>query len=328
MSTDLYKTIGISKSSTQHEIKKAYRKQALLHHPDKGGDAEKFKNLTNAYEILKDPEKRNIYDKYGIEGLKNSPGVPEDIFSNLFNNFNPFENMFNMFSQHSSPQKSQPIIHNYDVDLEQLCQRKIVKLKYTRELLCKCYTQTKCSTCKGQGVRIIIRQIGPGMIQQTRQSCNDCKGSGILNSGCDECKNGFVQTENIVHLHLTPDMHNGYLYNFPKQGNQTNKSSEIGDFTVALKYKQHPIFKTDNRDIIMNQQITLKEALTGFVKSIKHPNGETININTTHTILNTTSNFLISEKGINEKGNFILNFTISFPVSLTQTQINNLQDIL
>lgn len=80
-----YELIGVSKTATEQEIKKAYRKKALKEHPDKGGDPEKFKEITAAYEVISDREKREIYDKHGVEGLKGGGGMgAQDIFSQMF----------------------------------------------------------------------------------------------------------------------------------------------------------------------------------------------------------------------------------------------------
>jgi DnaJ family protein A protein 2 len=322
---DLYKTLGLTKSATQIDIKKAYRKKALLHHPDKGGNEEQFKKISHAYEILKDPDKRNIYDNHGLDGLKNNPDI-QDFFTNIFSTFKPFTNIFHQFNKHVN--KPQPIIHIYNVTLEQLCLRKLIKLKYSRNILCNCSNNTKCITCKGSGHISLIRQIGIGIMQHINKTCNDCNGSGTINTGCDKCKNGFILQTNIVQLHLTPHMYNGYKYIFPEQGNQSNNSDQTGDFIVILKYKEHPIFKHNNNDLITTQQISLKEALTGFVKTIKHPNGDNININTTNSILTPESNFIVPQKGLNNNGNLILNIQIIFPQNLQKNQIKQLKLIL
>merc|ERR1719511_270193 len=82
--TAFYKTLDVDKNASEPDIKKAYRKMAVKHHPDKGGDPEKFKEVTHAYEVLSDPQKREKYDKYGEEGLEDGGGDPGDIFQSFF----------------------------------------------------------------------------------------------------------------------------------------------------------------------------------------------------------------------------------------------------
>ena len=332
ISTELYDILGVNTNASEKEIKKAYHKKSLVEHPDKGGNEENFKKINGAYEILKDSEKKQIYDKYGNEGLLNGVKSPENMFGNFFNNMfnNSFNNMFNN-NKNSNIVKVTPVLFNYNVSLEQLCRRKIIKIKYNVNVLCDCYVENKCTDCNGTGFKRQIIQIAPNMVQQVNSQCNICLGNGnVVKTShiCLKCTAGKICKENNVNLHLTPDMKNGYEYKFPKQGNQISKNIETGDFIVILNYIKHEIFDIDNKNIILKQKVSLKEALTGFQKNILHPNGENIKIDTTGNVLDPDFIYKIDKKGLNEEGTFILKCQIIFPKELSEIQITKLKEIL
>ena len=248
--------------------------------------------------------------------------------SDIFQNLNLSGSIFNFFEKKLRPVKSPPITHNYHVSLEQLCQRKIIKLKYTRQLLCNCFSENICNYCKGKGQKTTISQIGHGMIQQHISQCISCSGTGKQNNGCDKCEKGFISEEKIAQIHLTPEMENEYQYKFVNNGNQTDKSIEIGDFIVILIHIKNSIFQTINKDLLIQETISLKDALCGFTKDILHPNGENINIDTNGVILNNDIPFVIPTKGMTSSNNLIIKFSILFPKSLTLNQIQSLKNIL
>ena len=328
--TELYDIIGIQPSSTKDEIKKAYRNKAKILHPDKGGDPDQFKKLSSAYEILGNDDKKHIYDKHGKNGLKNNPDVSDDIFSDLFNMGGNTFNMFNMFTRGFSKNKTKPIVHNYNVTLEQLCTNKLVTLKYFRNKLCNCKSgSTTCTSCNGQGVKIQHIQLGPGLIQQIQQACTPCQSTGKINKGCDSCKNGVVEQSNKIELHLTPTMENGYKYIFKGEGHHISKNDLPGDFIVVLNYKKHTEFTTKNdHNLYLHKNISLKESLTGYILSITHPNGEQFSVNTTGQIIQPISTITYKGKGMSNKFDMIINFIIDFPKILDPLQIKTLKEIL
>ena len=333
ISTELYDILGINSDASEKEIKKAYHKKSLVEHPDKGGNVENFKKINEAYEILKDNDKRQIYDKHGKDAVLNGIKNPENMFGNFFNSMfnNSFDNnFFNMFNNNNVVKVS-PIIYKYNVTLEQLCKRKIIQIKYNVNVLCECYTEVKCSECNGSGFKRQIIQIGPNMVQQVNSQCNICMGNGNVvktDKICLKCTNGKIEKENTVNLHLTPEMKNGYEYKFNKQGNQISKNIDTGDFIVIINYTKHEIFDIDNKNIILKEKITLIEALTGFNKNIIHPNGENISIDTTGIVIEPDFVYKIDKKGITEDGFFILKFQIIFPKKLSNIQINSLKEVL
>eukprot|EP01114_Cavostelium_apophysatum_P012483 TRINITY_DN27_c1_g1_i2.p1 TRINITY_DN27_c1_g1~~TRINITY_DN27_c1_g1_i2.p1 ORF type:complete len:261 (+),score=53.63 TRINITY_DN27_c1_g1_i2:129-911(+) len=198
--TELYERLEIPPTATVDEIKKAYKKLAIKHHPDKNQNnpeaAEKFKEIGEAYEILSDEKKRQTYDKYGKEALKEGgfhAHNAEDIFSQFFGG-GGFGSFFGGGGR-QGPKKGENIAHELQVTLEDLYKGKTSKLAVQRNIICsKCSGSGakpgvevgKCKSCEGRGVKIIIKQMGP-MIQQMQSVCNDCGGKGETVKEADKC---------------------------------------------------------------------------------------------------------------------------------------------
>ena len=169
--TKLYETLGVEKSATKKDIRKAYMKLSRTHHPDKGGDEHKFKEISAANEILSDETSRAKYDKYGLEGVSGDDvgsAGGEDLFSMFFGGGGR--------SRRAGPRKGPSVNHPLKVSLEDLYNGKTVKLAVNRKVIRG--TPTECSSCKGQGSVTEVRQIGPGMITQMQRHCDSCQGQG------------------------------------------------------------------------------------------------------------------------------------------------------
>ena len=188
-----YDLLGVAKSATEQEIKKAYRKKALKEHPDKGGDLEKFKEITAAYECLADREKREIYDKHGEEGLKGGGGMgAQDIFSQMFGG-----GMGGGRGGPKGPQKGKSVQHAIKVTLEEIFKGKTTKIAVNRDRICttcdgkggKDGANSTCGGCKGRGMRTQMTMIGPGMYSQSTGPCTDCSGTGEMIDEANKCKN-------------------------------------------------------------------------------------------------------------------------------------------
>ena len=194
--TKFYDLLGVSPNCSDSELKKAYRKSALLYHPDRNPDAasaEKFKEISHAYEILSDPQKREIYDRFGEQGLSGDGGhgvSPEDLFSQLFGG--GFGGQQRQSRQ--GPRKGKDMGHPLKCTLEELYKGKTTKLALQKQVLCKACegrggkegATSTCNGCQGRGVKITMRQMGP-MIQQMQQTCNECNGEGQKIKESDRC---------------------------------------------------------------------------------------------------------------------------------------------
>lgn len=324
--------MGVSPTATQLEIKKAYKKLALKHHPDRGGDEEEFKKVQGAYETLGDPDKRANYDRFGKDGLRGSGGMSTDMFTNMFGNMfgGQFGGMFNTFQQAQNMiRKTEPTIHKYNVTLEDLCNRKIVKLRFTRDRQCPCQTpdtSKTCDPCKGVGFITQVRQIGPGMVQQIRNPCDMCNGIGKIYQSCDKCKSGVRKLAKVFQVHLTPELEHGFQYKFAGEGNQA-PGSEPGDFIIVIVHKPHAVFQMHGKDLAYTKELTLKEALCGFAFELMHPSGEKLSITGDQvTIPNAITK--VDGRGMSTGSALLIKFNVTFPSNLSERQIAALKEIL
>lgn len=299
---DLYKILDLSEHATFEEVKSSYRKKALLLHPDKGGDPEQFKNLNLAYETLK---RKN-------ENPNNTIG---QVVENFIKHF--------IYEK----QKCQPIIYKHKVSIEDICSRKIIKLKLSLLKICQCTTTNYkiCEKCLGNGYIYNMKNFGI-FIQKIQEQCKICDSEGKNYIGCEKCKNGIYLEDKIFELYLNPEISDGYNYIFKNQGNQ-EKGKNQGDFVVILEYLQHNMFSIENKDLIIRKNISLKEALCGYMFSLQHPSGEMVNISST-SITKPFMFLKISGKGISQEGNLIINFNIIFPDILDSEKIDLLKSIL
>lgn len=243
----LYETLGVSKDANSKDIKKAYRKLSLIHHPDRGGDEHKFKEINAAYEILSDEEKRKAYDKYGLEGVTED-GAAHPGGDNIFDMFFPGANR-----KRSGPKKGPPLNHPIKVSLDDIYNGKTVKLAVNRKVIVG--EAKSCSTCNGQGVKMEIRQLGPGMIQQMQRTCSDCKGEGHTAERKNERK--------ILEVHIEKGMKNHQKIQFKGMGDEL-PNMEPGDINFIVDIKDHPVFKREGADLLISKELSLNQALCGF----------------------------------------------------------------
>jgi DnaJ homolog subfamily A member 2 len=180
--------LGVDKKATTEEIRKAFRKKALKEHPDKGGDPDKFKEVTGAYEVLSNPEKRQLYDDYGEEGVKNGGAPGGGGMGGLFEMFTGGQR------KQSGPRKGKAKLMEMEVTLEEIFNGAMKTIKISRDRICEpCEGKggsnvTKCTKCKGVGVVTRLVQLGPGMYTQSQGKCPDCQGQGENMKEEDRCK--------------------------------------------------------------------------------------------------------------------------------------------
>lgn len=250
----LYEVLGVDKSADEKEIKKAYRKMAVKHHPDKGGDEHFFKEVNAAYEILSDPKKRELYDKYGLEGVENEGGPSaaggEDLFSMFFGGGG-------RGGRRSGPRKGPSIQHPIKVSLEDLYNGKTVKLAINRKVIVG--ESKECNTCGGQGAVMEVRQIGPGMVTQMQRPCSACQGQGTMAKTKNERK--------VVEVHIEKGAHHNQKISFRGMADEM-PGRETGDVHFVIQEKEHEMFKRKGADLLLMKDITLNQALTGFSVSL------------------------------------------------------------
>lgn len=294
--TAYYDTLGVSPKATPEELKKAYRKLALKYHPDKNpNEGERFKNISQAYEVLSNPEKRRIYDQGGEQALKEGGGGG-------FGGSNPmdiFEMFFGMGGRsrggNSGPRRGKDVVYQMQVSLEELYNGATRKLSIQKKTLCdKCEGRgTKspnlqpetCPVCRGSGMQVKIQQLGPGFVQQIQSACGECgaKGERIREKDrCKACDGKKVSREKkILEVHIDKGMEDGQRIAFSGEGDMEPGLDEAGDIIVILDEKPHDVFKrTRNDDLIIQMDLTLTEALCGFTKTITTLDNRTLVVST------------------------------------------------
>ncbi len=259
----LYKILGVQKNATSNEIKKAYRKLAMKNHPDKGGDADKFKEITEAYEILSNDEKRQTYDRGGKEALKTGGGIdPTDIFGSMFN-------MGGVGKQRNSKKKGKTLIHNINVTLRDIYNGKKKKLKIKRKVIHKDKVKT-CNTCNGTGYLTQRIRMGP-MIQQMQSPCGECNQEGLIYS-----RSEISETVEIFIPKGAPNKHKITLY---EKGDDI-PNGIAGDIHVIVNIKEDDTFKRHGSDLYIKKNINLTEALTGVEFDLQHLDGRKLIVKT------------------------------------------------
>eukprot|EP00124_Ichthyophonus_hoferi_P002440 Ihof_evm8s166 gene=Ihof_evmTU8s166 len=287
--TVFYETFGVPPDASIEQIKKAYRKLALKHHPDKNPSpdaAEKFKNISYQFSVLEDPQKREVYDRYGEAGLKeggmdSGHFAAEDFIGQMFPGFGSFFGG----GGHRRQDKGKDVVHELGVTLEQLYNGTTKKLAMRKDVVCGgCDGKggknvTKCQKCQGRGVVLVVRQLGPGMITQMQTACDQCRGQGESMSEKDRCKKchgkKLVEEKKTFEVHVEKGMKEGHQIRFTGEGDQV-PGLPPGDIVIVLRQKEHPVFQRQGDDLIMNMSITLCEALCGFKMPVKHLDDEIV----------------------------------------------------
>ncbi|KAF7322769.1 hypothetical protein HMN09_00056200 [Mycena chlorophos] len=280
--TKFYDLLEVPPTASDSDLKKAYRKKALRLHPDKGGDPELFKEVTHAYEVLSDPDRRSIYDARGEAGLEQSSGMggmdPQDLFSQLFGGGGGF--FGGGGGRASGPRKTKDLVHRVHVTLEDLYKGKTTKLALTRNRICsKCKGKggkegavRTCNTCSGRGIKVTLRQMGP-MIQQIQSPCDECSGTGeVINAKdrCTQCKGKKVLPEKkVLEVHIDKGMKGGQTVTFRGESDES-PTAEPGDVVIVIEEKPHEQFKRQENDLITDIEVDLLTALAGGSFTIKH----------------------------------------------------------
>lgn len=322
--TKLYDILNVDKSSTQEQIKKSYRKLALKYHPDrtkldKTDAEEKFKEISMAYDILGDTEKREKYDKFGLDALKNMDSGQEGV--------NPFDLFGNIFGQNNAPQQyATPSRKEVcEITLEQLYNEETIEFTIKKQIICdECLgigaksrsSFISCRECNGTGQILKIMQIGPGFLSQTQTQCGSCLGKGkTIKPGeeCMRCKtHRIIKKKTNYNIELKNTYSNGHEVVFKGEGDQHPDANVYGDLIVKLKCKSHDNFVLENNNLIYKMNISLIEALCGFKFNIFHLDNRILLLNSEEIIEPNMKKVILGE-GVNPSGNLIIIFNILFP---------------
>jgi len=330
--TKLYEVLGVEKDADQKVLKKAYRKLCLKHHPDKGGDEHVFKEVNAAYEILSDEKKREIYDEYGLEGVEQEggpgggPGGGDDLFSMFFGGGR---------GRSAGPKKGPCLQHPLKVSLNDLYNGKTVKLAINRKVIVG--ESSECDACRGQGVVMELRQIGPGMLTQMQRPCGECSGKGYIARTKNERK--------VIEVHVEKGAANNQKVTFRGMADEV-PGRETGDVNFIIQEKEHDLFKRKGADLLIMQDVSLNQALTGFSLRFNHLDGRDVIIKTKpgEVIQSETKDedsgrsmpymMMVPNEGMPSKGNPFIKgnlyvaFHIDFPKTLSKDVADKLRELL
>ncbi len=281
-----YDILGVGRDAPIDEIKKAYRKKAIEHHPDKGGDEAKFREAAEAYETLSDDQKRREYDMYGSNPNRGGGGFHghgfsmEDIFSRFGDVFggNPFGN----FTQRPQQRKGNDLRVSLKMTLEEIFKGSTKKVKYKRQNACgTCngvggHGEKACSGCNGFGRKNITQHTPFGTISQT-MTCNQCNGLGTQTTNtCSSCNGHGVQDkEEIVDINIPRGISSGMTMNLQGHGNYI-KSGVAGDLLVNIEEIPHHKFRREGSNLHCEETISISDAVLGSQLNIETLHGEQI----------------------------------------------------
>eukprot|EP01016_Furgasonia_blochmanni_P016152 TRINITY_DN1918_c0_g1_i5.p1 TRINITY_DN1918_c0_g1~~TRINITY_DN1918_c0_g1_i5.p1 ORF type:complete len:494 (-),score=187.62 TRINITY_DN1918_c0_g1_i5:221-1702(-) len=340
--TKLYDLLGLGKEATPDEVKKAFRKKAVTMHPDKGGDSEKFAELNEAYEILSNAEKREMYDKYGLEAAR-SGSAPGGGFGDIFDLLGG-----RMGGGHGAKkaQKVKPTLRELSVKLEDVYKGRLINMPIERKRVCESCdgkggaNVKTCGGCKGRGVVEKIIQFAPGMYQHSSQPCGECRGQGKTideKDKCQACKGQkIVNNKKNLEVAVEQGVPDEHQYVFHGEGDEL-PGVMAGDIVVRIKIEKHAQFQRKGADLLHEKKISLLEALSGFNFELEHLDGRKVTISTlpgevisheqTKTVKNKGMPFY---KDAMSHGHLYIRFKVEFPKrgQLKAAQIEQLKTIL
>lgn len=298
---DFYEILGVDKSATQEEIKKAYRKQAIKYHPDKNpGDKEaeaKFKESAEAYEVLSNQEKRSRYDRYGHAGVGGAAGgggfgggmSMEDIFENFgdifgsafgggFGGFSGFSGFGGSSRQRRRVNKGSNLRVKVSLSLHDIAHGVNKKIKVNKYVTCDLCggngakdgsSHSTCSTCNGTGQVTKVTSTILGQMQTT-QACHVCGGEGkIITNKCTKCHGeGIVKDSEVISLDIPAGVAEGMQLSVSGKGNAARRGGINGDLIVLIQEEKHPELVRDGNDLIYGLYLNFAEAAMGATVEI------------------------------------------------------------
>lgn len=284
---DYYEVLGVSKDVSEAELKKAYRRLAMKYHPDRNTDdkeaVEKFKEAKEAFEVLKDNDKRSAYDQFGHAGVSNQPGggfgggadindIFGDVFGDIFGGGRRGGGGSRVY-------RGDDLQYNLEINLEEAVAGTSTEIKIPNLVGCdicdgsgakRGTSPSTCSTCHGVGQ--VRMQQGFFSVQQT---CPACRGKGkVITDPCANCRGqGRVQKEKKLAVKIPAGVDNGDKIRLSGEGEASESGGPAGDLYVAIVVKQHPIFQRDGADLLCTVPINFATAALGGELEVPTLNG-------------------------------------------------------
>ena len=260
---DYYDVLGVSKSANKDELKKAYRKLAMKYHPDRNPDdsqaAEKFKELSEAYEILSDDQKRQTYDNFGHDGVNSTFSSSQgaaDAFSDIFGDI--FSDIFGGSSGGRASSRGSDLSYSLEISLEEAVFGKSLDIEIPSKERCN-GLWNRCSYCGGAGV--IRQQQGFFSMQQT---CPHCRGEGeVHDSNCSICSGvGYINKNKKLSVKIPAGVDDEDRIRLSGEGDY-GRAGNRGDLYISINVKKHSIFERDGRHLYCEVPLDFVDAALG-----------------------------------------------------------------
>ncbi|CAG2058544.1 unnamed protein product [Timema podura] len=355
MAKDYYKTLGLSKGASDDDIKKAYRKLALKYHPDKNkaaGAEEKFKEVAEAYEVLSDKKKRDIYDQYGEDGLKgggaqegpNSAGGnnfsytyhgdPRATFAQFFGSASPFQAFFDMGGQGGTNR----MFGFNEEDMEMDDPFTSLGMGTTRPGgPGNAFRSHSFNFHGGSPTRAKDKIQDPAVEHDMYVAMEDitkgCTKKMKISRRVLQTDGSAKKEDKVLTINVKPGWKAGTKITFQREGDQ-GRNKIPADIVFIVRDKPHPLFKREGSDVRYSAKISLKQALCGTTIEVPTLTGEKIPLNLTNEIIKPTTVKRIQGHGLpypkepSRKGDLLVSFDIKFPEKLSQSVKDILYDTL
>ncbi|TYH28790.1 hypothetical protein ES288_A02G171900v1 [Gossypium darwinii] len=351
--TDYYTVLGVSRNASKSEIKSAYRKLARSYHPDVNKDpgAEtKFKEISNAYEVLSDDEKRSLYDKYGEAGLKGAGmGVgdfsnPFDLFESLFEGMGGMGSMGGMGmggrSSRNRAVDGQDEYYSLVLNFKEAVFGVEKEIEITRLESCgTCNgsgakpgtTPSKCTTCGGQGQVISSARTPLGVFQQV-MTCSSCGGTGEISTPCNTCSgDGRVRRTKRISLKVPAGVDSGSRLRVRSEGNAGRRGGSAGDLFVVIEVIPDPVLKRDDTNILYTCKVSYIDAILGTTIKVPTVDGMVDLKIPAGTQPNTT--LVMAKKGVpvlnktNMRGDQLVRVQVEIPKRLSSEEKKLIEEL-
>ncbi|MFA5087218.1 MAG: molecular chaperone DnaJ [Candidatus Paceibacterota bacterium] len=364
MQKDYYKILGVSKTSSADEIKKAYYKLAHQFHPDKkGGNEEKFKEINEAYQILSDKEKRAQYDQFGSNvNFNNARGNASGFqgfnggnvsWEDIMGNFGDIEDIFDMFGSgfsggfNQNTRQDKDIKRGSDIEVELELPLESILKEQDKEI--SILKNIKCSRCVGTGaepntqIKECFTCRGTGRVQQMRKTvfgtftqvaiCPECKGEGSKpETPCNVCHGeGRLKKEEKIMIKIPAGVDNEQIIKVKRKGDAGRRGGEDGDLYIRIFVKPHALFERKGDDLYLNQLISFSQAALGDKIKIPTLEGEKLVLKVSPATVSGDV-LKVSHRGIPHfsgigRGNMYVQLNIETPQKLTKKQKDLLEEL-
>jgi len=345
---DYYEVLGVNKDASDDEIKKAYKKMAIKYHPDRNpGDKkaeEMFKEAAEAYDVLRDANKRRQYDQFGHEGLGGATGFGgagmnvDAIFSMFGDIFGG--RGFGGFGGFGGERYSRPMYRGKDqrlkieLDLIEIVNGTTKKFKLKNDVVCEhCHGSgsedgqvSTCPTCNGSGY-VVRTQQGIFGLMQSQSVCPECHGEGkVIKNKCHICHGeGIKQGETIVEVNFPAGLSEGMVLTLEGKGGAGRRNGVNGDLQIIIKERPHETLVRDGNDLVYNLLLSLPQAILGDTMEVPTVDGKakiTIEPGTQPgTILRLKGKGVPEVQGYrNNRGDEIINISIYIPETLSKDE--------